>query len=443
MRTPKYYVGITLAVAVIALVTVAGLWGRVTSARGAVPPMKEVQLAVDNVELTDQVDSLAPDAGGTLVLSYASKFVCTAALQPGQMWYGTDAPIVHEETEIAIHNPNDHPVVLFKKAVLAPIEDGPIIPPGDWREYDLEPNFAFRIDCDDITKLLTNDTSATFIGTYGIGVSVQGFVVIGVGPQVSNSGDIRYTPLDVTSEYVRGSEVMKKDVHFQPWWTWWWWPLPWRLGYAYQRIIPIETTENIDCRQALTQSLHSDVDPNIPDPAEAAATHIALDMGNQYGPTHMDLISHEAPPALVPMIGRCDKIDPGTMSVDFVLFSNKGPTDEGPIIESSQPEQFLYPWVPGIWYDLPVVMPQNMSVDIDGYFRDWHAERWLNTGIDPAIVSDSMRFFMPYWCGWGYWWWWWNGGDCVDIAVGEGESIDVEQVSPVRVFYDVWPPMIP
>jgi hypothetical protein len=54
-----------------------------------------------------------------------------------------------------------------------------------------------------------------------------------------------------------------------------------------------------------------------------------------------------------------------------------------------------------------------------------------------------LVYYFPYWCGWGYWWWWWNGGSCTDIGVGEGESLDVEQVVATRVFMPVWPPANP
>jgi hypothetical protein len=51
-----------------------------------------------------------------------------------------------------------------------------------------------------------------------------------------------------------------------------------------------------------------------------------------------------------------------------------------------------------------------------------------------------MAYWFPYWCGWGYWWSGWHGSDCIDIAVGDGESLDVNQITPVRVFYPQWPP---
>ena len=123
-----------------------------------------------------------------------------------------------------------------------------------------------------------------------------------------------------------------------------------------------------------------------------------------------------------------------------MLFSNKGPSDPDPRQPLDQPEQVLYPWLPGRWYDLPVVMPQNACHDLDKFIRDWHTDRWLRAGGDPQEVASYMVYFFPYWCGWGYWWWWWNAGDCTDIGVGEGESLDVEQVNPVRVSVNQWPP---
>jgi hypothetical protein len=147
------------------------------------------------------------------------------------------------------------------------------------------------------------------------------------------------------------------------------------------------------------------------------------------------------------VIGRCDKIvrAAGTVeaAVDYILLSNKGPTDPDPSqpspAESSQ--VVIYPWIPGRWYDLTVVMPQNVSKDLDDYIYQWHTQRWVDAGINTDVVSGHMQYFFPYWCGWGYWWWWWHGGDCIDIGVGAGESIDVEQVTPVRVFMSQWPPV--
>ncbi|MFN8596624.1 MAG: hypothetical protein U0559_10645 [Anaerolineae bacterium] len=51
----------------------------------------------------------------------------------------------------------------------------------------------------------------------------------------------------------------------------------------------------------------------------------------------------------------------------------------------------LYPWLPGRWYDLPVVQPQNVSTDIDKYFRQWHTQRWLDVpGANQTAVNTAM-----------------------------------------------------
>lgn len=70
---------------------------------------------------------------------------------------------------------------------MAPIENPATIEQGVTRQvctgHSARPDYAFRINCDDIAKLLTGNANATFIGTYGIGVTVEGFVVVGIGPQ--------------------------------------------------------------------------------------------------------------------------------------------------------------------------------------------------------------------------------------------------------------------
>jgi len=78
-------------------------------------------------------------------------------------------------------------------------------------------------------------------------------------------------------------------------------------------------------------------------------------------------------------------------------------------------------------------MPHNYNINLDDYIRKWHTQRWIDAGAGTATVQNAMLYFFPYWCGGGYWWWWWHGDDCTDIGVGEGESLDVEQVSPTRV----------
>jgi hypothetical protein len=405
----------------------------------------QVAAAIPQVEV-----AAAPQAANDrLILQYAAKFVCMEPLQPGQYWYGAVAPLVKEATGVVIHNPNSFPVTLYKKAVRAPVENPNTIAqgvaPGKWVTVTLAPDYAFHVDCDDIAKLLTGNTAATFIGTFGIGVEVEGMVVIAIGPQVNAAGTpLRYGPLDVTAEYVRSSEVMKKDIHYQPWWTWWWWGLPWRLGYAYERVIPVQNpTLNIDCRSLLYDALHEDVTREV-SPTLQTLTHVALDAGRLIDPTNVAALEGQTESALVALIGGCRKIVNGTalnLDIDYVLLSNKGPTDNDPRGGAQQPDQILYPWWPGRWYDLPVVHPQNRSTDLDKYFREWHTQQWIAAGETEAVARQAMVYWFPYWCGWNYWWWWGNSNDCTDIAVGAGESLDVEQVTPTRVFMVQWPPV--
>jgi hypothetical protein len=399
----------------------------------------------------------ADDQRDPLILSYAAKFVCQEALQPGQYWYGPAAPIVQQKTDVLIHNPNAFPVTLYKKAVAAPLEEfkpntqnpPEVVPqgeaPGKWYGVGLRPDYAFRIDCDDIAKLLTGDPAATFASAFGLGVVVEGFVVIGIGPQPTptpgGATTIRFPQLDVTAEYARSSEVMKKDIHYQPWWWWWWWALPWRLGYPYERIVQIDPARNIDCRSLLYDALARDA-AEIGEPSQLQHTLAALEAGRAYDPVNATALANDAAPALVAIIGRCDKLDQATAHIDYALLSNKGPTDPDPRSgTAAHASQVRYPWIAGRWYDLPVVMPQNISTDIDDYFRRWHGQRWIDAGETAGNVRNAMVYWFPYWCGWGYGWWWWHNQDCVDIGVGEGESLDVEQITPVRVFYPVWPPV--
>lgn len=428
------------------LALIVGSWGWAPAALGANPqeasaPSARSAASEDSLEVALQSAS----AGDPLILSYAAKFICQEPLQPGTWFYGVVAPLVRLSTDVLVHNPHDFSVSFYKKAVIAPLEDNPPVQPGAWHAYQLAPDHAFRIDCDDIARLLTGNPSATFIGTYGIGVTVEGFVVIGIGPQaIPGATPLRYAPLDVTAEYERSSEVLKKDVNYQPWWWWWWWPLPWRLGYAYERVLPInDLTQNIDCRGALYDALHQDVDRVIVDPTMNSLTHQSLEAGRMIDPTNiLQHLTNEAAPALVAMLGRCDKIDQTSMAADYVLLSNKGYTDPDPRTGlAALPSQVLYPWIPGRWYDLPVVMPQNISTDIDDYFHKWQIQRWIDAGEDPVTVNAAMLYYFPYWCGWGHWWPWWNSGDCTDIGVGEGESLDVETINPTRVFMSQWPPL--
>ena len=338
-----------------------------------------------------------------------------------------------------MHNPNAFQVSVYKKAVRAPLEDTTPVAPGAWKKLDIQPDYAWRIDCDDIAKLLTGNPAATFIGTYGIGVVVEGFVVIAIGPQ-SVGNVTRYGPLDVTAEYVRGSEVLKKDINYQPWWTWWWWGLPWRLGYPYERIVPIDQASNIDCRGLLYNALAADANAQISDPQQRSITLQALNTGRGLEPTKIPHDQDEH--ALVALIGGCHKLSTTAASVDFVLVSNRACNDPDPrgVPQSCPITVIRHPWTPGRWYNLPVVMPQNRSIDLDDFIRQWHSQRWNDAGLNAAQVQAAMVYYFPYWCGWHYWWWWGGGRACTDIGVGEGESLDVEQVTPTRVFMPVWPP---
>ncbi len=425
------------AIALILLGAAAGLWGpdafRKSDAIASVGAA-----ALESVASAGAREANASNAAAApLILSYSAKFVCQEPLQPGALYYGTVAPLVQEKTEVLIHNPQPNSITFYRKAVRARLESAAEIAPGNWAAVTLKPDQAIRLDCDDVAKLLTGNPAATFIGTYGIGVKVEGFLVIGVGPQTV-SGRTTVASLDVTAEYSRGSEVLKKDINYQPWWWYWWWPLPWRLGYAYQRILAIsDTTLNIDCRSALYNALHQDVTRNITDQTQASHTNAALSEGAKYDPTNVLNLAGDTQPALVALIGRCDKIDTFNMSVDYVLVSNKTSTDPDP---RGGGTRIAYPWHPGRLYDLTVVMPQNVTKDLDAYLRQWHTQRWIDAGTNSATVQTAMNYFIPYWCGWGYWWWWWHNGDCTDIGVGEGESLDVEQIVPTRVFMSVWPP---
>ena len=441
MKAHWLRLALALAIVLIALGALVVL-GSIALAR------KPDSISTAPVALAAAGDAGAPEAqrlgGGSvpLVLSYAAKFVCQEPLQPGTFWYGPAAPIVEEQTGVLIHNPQPYTVTLYKKAVRARLETAPEIAPGAWFSVTLKPDHAIRIDCDDIAKLLTGDPAATFIGKYGIGVEVEGFVVILVGPQLASGGNVaRFGPVDVTAEYVRASEVLKKDISYQPWWIWWWWRdiLPWRLGYAYNRVIQVDPTGNIDCRDALYRALIQDAGTIISD-TERTLTIQALSHGLKIDPSNLPRGAQDQP-ALVALIGGCQKIIPPAgqpvADVSYVLVSNKGPTDQDP---RGGGAVFVYPWIPGRWHDLTVVVPQNVSKDLDDYIRQWHTQRWIDSGVPAVTVRNAMVYYFPWWCGWGYWWWWWNGGDCIDIGVGEGESLDVEQIVPMRVFMPTWPP---
>ncbi len=377
----------------------------------------------------------------TLVFSYAAPFVCQEPIPIATVSYGTRVPLVREATDVLVHNPNAFGVTFYKKAVLAAPESTDPPEPGGWHRFDLRPDHAMRMDCDEIAVLLTGDPTATFVGKYGIGVRVQGYVVIAIGPQpTAGTPGGRYATLDVTASYLRGSEVLKKDIHFQPWWTWWWWVLPWRLGYPYERLLPLDATAsaNVDCRHLLLTALAGDVKESGMTTEQKAATYQALLEGERLGPANLPTAATQ--PALVALIGRCAKIVVGAtpfLDVDYILVSNRGPTDS---LVPMPPFPPPYPWIPGRWYDLAVVLPQQHTIDLDRYLRDWYGGRWIDGGASQAMVDEAMPYFFPWWCGTPYWWGW-GPQDCVEIGVGEGESLDVQQITPARVFMVSWPPI--
>ncbi len=139
-------------------------------------------------------------------------------------------------------------------------------------------------------------------------------------------------------------------------------------------------------------------------------------------------------------IPQAEAMRNANVAIDYVLVSNKGPSDANPISGNAAEAIVLYPWIPGRWLDLPVIIPQNASRDMHVFMVDWLTQRWVDAGAPLANVRAAMTYFFPWWCGWGYWWPRWNAGSCTDIGVGEGESLDVEQVSGSRVFMPNWPP---
>lgn len=159
----------------------------------AAPAAEAAELAVPGL-VGDELP-LAQNQNERLILSYAAKFVCTAALPARTFWFGLSAPIVEQETQVLIHNPHDFNVTFYKKAVIAPLEDEPPVAPGKWNELRLGPDYAVRINCDDIAFLLTGKQGATFAGTYGYGVTVEGFVVIGIGVQSGRRPDHLFPPM--------------------------------------------------------------------------------------------------------------------------------------------------------------------------------------------------------------------------------------------------------
>jgi hypothetical protein len=455
MKDRRFYMAFGLIAALVLVAFGAGTAAGVIAPQAAVSAQAapRTDLFTDEQLFGQEGEPQSPDnSTATLVLSYSVKYICTNALAGGTPWYNTYTPLVHQETDILIHNPQDFPVDVYIKATK---QDGS---PTMYGLHKLDMDQAMKMDCHVIYNLLGMG------GEPPPGVDVTGFVVIQIGPQ-SVAGAVRHAVLDVTAEYVRGSEVLKKDIHFQPWWTWWPWALPWRLGYPYERLIPVsiitapeQTNQleiNLDCNLMLHNELMKEVSQSSMDQVAKLETMNAISRGLEiyHDPLARNGLEPGGNPALVSLIGGCKKImmtvngyDSLYLDVDYVILSNKSPLEyAGPLSTEggSSPSAILPPWIPGFWYDLPVVTPQNYSTDINGFFRQWHSLRWIEAGLtDVAIVNYNMQYFFPYWCGWGYWSWWWNAGSCTDIGVGEGESLDVEQITPVRVIMSSWPPVV-
>ncbi len=441
MRQRRFYKLGIAGLFVVALALVAGLWqtdavhfgsGGSASAVSGEPNQVDGEGIIPNQPVADS------SSADPLIFSYAIKFVCQEALQPGSAAStGIGAPIVQMKTEAVIHNPQNASVDVYKKAVEAKFESQAAPVPGGKRKVTVQPDRSFRVDCDDFAKLLKNDLTVTFLGVFGIGVKEEGFVVLHTT-----------RALDVTADYIRGSEVLKKDISYMPWWDWWWWALPWQLGYPYERTaLPVQG--NFDCRQAVSNALFDDtITFSFAQPGQQSYTQNAIQIGRTLNDTHLP--QGNEPAALVPLIGSCKKyvtVVNGTSTtvadVDYVIVSNRTPSDQAVGVPGGAaicPAVIAYPWIYGKFYNLNVVLPNNIDLDMDKYIRDWHQDAWVRAGAALATVQCNIGYYFPYWCGWGYWYWWWNGGDCENIGVGEGESLQAEQVTPQRVFCNQFPP---
>jgi len=426
MNKRRFSLTVLGAAALLVLLALAGSFT-------LIPKVFSSPLSADEGAVQQQVG-----ADDEVVLSYSAKFVCTATQPPGVPFYGAVAPVVQQTTEILVHNPNDYPVEISKVANLSPVEppDAEIPTPLPWIPYGPIPaGGSFSIDCNDISTHL-------LVQPFQIGVTYEGIVTIAIGPH-QMFDELLYPQLDVIAEYTRGSEVLKKDIHYQPWWTYWPWDFaygdfPWRLGYPYQRIIRLSepTDEYYDCRDILIQHLFFvDVVNFVTDPVAQHELQDALRRGmddyflSDYpGDDPFGLAPENPEPALIPIIGRCEaSIDSGNayLEVSYVMVSNLAPLGSP-----------IYPWIPGRWHDMPVVIPQNTTIDFDYLFQYWHAYLWsdhIDYSYSPEELWPYMDYFFPYWSGWTGWWWNYNGTDSIDIGVGEGESIDIEQIMPLRV----------
>jgi hypothetical protein len=192
------------------------------------------------------------------------------------------------------------------------------------------------------------------------------------------------------------------------------------------------------CREHLFDQMKDDVDLHVIEPVANELLDAALYEGKQQyfrsdyplEEPVFDLPPENPEPAIVPIIGRCEAMIDNMqkyLEISYVVVTNVSPLGM-PVVD--------YPWIPGRWYDMPVVIPQNTSMDFDLMFRDWHAYLWAahqDFVYDPVYYNQFLVYYFPYWSGWTGWWWNYNGIDSIDIGVGEGESIDVEQIMPLRL----------
>jgi hypothetical protein len=425
MNKRSIYLVILGAIVLVVVFALAGTFTVIPKVRSAPPSASETR------------DQQMAAADGEVVLSYAAKFVCTAAQPAGVPFYGTAAPIVQQTTEILVHNPNDHPVEISKIAYLSPVEPiGAELPdPMPMLPYGfIPPGASFSIDCSDIASHLLGMQFLT-------GVTYEGIVTVVIGPHQMAEEKL-FPQLDVFAEYTRGSEVLKKDIHYQPWWTYWpwdyvWGDFPFALGFPYQRLFAFADPPIFpyDCRDILNTQLEEDILFQVTDPEGQTILIDALARGYELyfradipGDPGFQLPPENPDPALIPIIGRCDTIMDMGMSylqISYVIVSNHAPQGAP-----------IYPWIPGRWFDMPVVIPQNTTLDFDYMFKYWHAYLWadhINFSYGPNDLYPYLDYFFPYYAGWSGWWWNYNGTDSIDIGVGEGESIDVEQIMPLRL----------